>query len=109
MTKPRGRRIAAWRSSTCSDADNAMRCVMRAVGAAVLVSCLAVSACATNPEEDPVQIKLNDLDARLQRIERANQSVVDMAQKLDASQSEIRSLRGRIDEIQNNEDALKRQ
>ena len=68
---------------------------MRAVGAAVLVSCLAVSACATNPEEDPVQIKLNDLEARLQRIERANQSVVDMAQKLDASQSEIRSLRGR--------------
>jgi tol-pal system protein YbgF len=81
---------------------------MRAVGAAVLVSCL-VSACATNPEEDPVQIKLNELDTRLQRIERANQSVVDMAQKLEASQAEIRTLRGRIDEIQNNEEGLKRQ
>jgi tol-pal system protein YbgF len=74
----------------------------------VLVSGL-VSACAVSPEEDPVQIKLNDLDARVQRIERANQSVVDMAQKLDATQAEIRSLRGRIDELQNNDEALKRQ
>jgi tol-pal system protein YbgF len=81
---------------------------MRTVVAAVLVSCL-VSACAVNPEEDPVQIKLNDLEARLQRIERANQSVVDMAQKLDATQAEMRSLRGRIDELQNNGEALKRQ
>lgn len=81
---------------------------MRTVVAAVLVSGL-VSACAVSPEEDPVQIKLNDLDARLQRIERANQSVVDMAQKLDASQAEIRSLRGRIDELQNTDEGLKRQ
>ncbi len=81
---------------------------MRTVVAAVLVSAL-VSACAVSPEDDPVQIKLNDLDARLQRIERANQSVVEMAQKLDATQSEIRSLRGTIDELQNNSDALKRQ
>src|SRR5262245_62585802 len=83
-------------------------CAMRTVVAAVLVSVL-VSACAVNPEEDPVQIKLNDLEGRLQRIERANQSVVEMAQKLDASQAEIRSLRGRIDELQNTDEALKRQ
>ena len=81
---------------------------MRTVVAAVLVSGL-VSACAVSPEEDPVQIKLNDLEGRLQRIERANQSVVDMAQKLDSTQAEIRSLRGTIDELQNNNEALKRQ
>jgi len=81
---------------------------MRTVVAAVLVSGL-VSACAVSPEEDPVQIKLNELDGRVQRIERANQSVVEMAQKLDATQSEIRSLRGTIDELQNNNEALKRQ
>lgn len=81
---------------------------MRTVVTAVLVSAL-VSACAVSPEEDPVQIKLNELDGRLQRIERANQSVVEMAQKLDATQSEIRSLRGQIDQLQNNNDALKRQ
>jgi tol-pal system protein YbgF len=81
---------------------------MRIVVAAVLVSGL-VSACAVSPEEDPVQIKLNDVDSRLQRIERANQSVVEMAQKLDATQSEIRSLRGSVEELQNNNEALKRQ
>jgi tol-pal system protein YbgF len=81
---------------------------MRTVVAAVLVSTL-VSACAVAPEEDPVQIKLNELDGRLQRIERANQSVVEMAQKLDATESELRSLRGRVDELQNNNEALKRQ
>ena len=81
---------------------------MRTIVAAVLVSGL-VSACAVAPEDDPVQIKLNDIDGRLQRIERANQSVVDMAQKLDATQAEIRTLRGRIDELQNNGEALKRQ
>src|SRR6185503_18542352 len=43
------------------------------------------------------------------RIERANQSVVEMAQKLDATQAEIRSLRGTVEELQNNNDALKRQ
>jgi tol-pal system protein YbgF len=71
--------------------------------------CAAVSACAVSPEEDPVQIKLHELDGRLQRIERANQSVVEMAQKLDSTESEVRSLRGRIDELQNNNEALKRQ
>jgi tol-pal system protein YbgF len=81
---------------------------MRTVVTAVLVSAL-VSACAVSPEEDPVQIKLNELDGRLQRIERANQSVVEMAQKQDAMQSELRALRGQIDQIQNNNDALKRQ
>jgi tol-pal system protein YbgF len=81
---------------------------MRTVVAAVLVSGL-VSACAVAPEDDPVQIKLNELDGRLQRIERANQSVVEMAQKLDATQAEIRSLRGTIDELQNSSESLKRQ
>jgi tol-pal system protein YbgF len=81
---------------------------MRTVVAAVLVTGL-VSACAVAPEDDPVQIKLNELDGRLQRIERANQSVVEMAQKLDATQAEIRSLRGTVEELQNNNEALKRQ
>ena len=36
---------------------------MRTVVAAVLVSGL-VSACAVAPEDDPVQIKLNDLEGR---------------------------------------------
>ena len=81
---------------------------MRMLGSILLVS--LVSACATvPPEEDPVQIKLRDLEARLQRIERANQSMVDVAQRLDASQADVRSLRGRIEVLENGNEALRKQ
>jgi tol-pal system protein YbgF len=80
---------------------------MRQLGLVLLVSSL-VSACAVSPEEDPVQIKLKELDGRLQRIERANQSVVDMAQKLEATQADMRRLRGRIDELNNENDTLRK-
>jgi tol-pal system protein YbgF len=82
---------------------------MRLLGAALLVSLL--SACAVSPEEDPVQIKLTDIDGRVQRIERvvSNQSLLDMAQKLDAAQADVRSLRGRIEELENSNEALRKQ
>ena len=82
---------------------------MRLLGAALLVSLL--SACAVSPEEDPVQIKLTDIDGRVQRIERvvSNQSLLDMAQKLDAAQADARSLRGRIEELENSNEALRKQ
>jgi tol-pal system protein YbgF len=79
---------------------------MRQLGLVLLVS--LVSACAVSPEEDPVQIKLRELDGRLQRIERANQSVVDMAQKLEATQADLRRLRGQIDELNNENDTLRK-
>src|SRR3954447_20619247 len=74
--------------------------------AAVLAGCAS-----TPPEEDPVQIKLNDLDARVARIERvvANQSLVQLAQSLDSVQDETRRLRGRIEELEHSNDALKKQ
>jgi tol-pal system protein YbgF len=80
---------------------------MRLPGLVLLVS--LVSACAVSPEEDPVQIRLRELDTRLQRIERANQSVVDMAQKLEATQADLRRLRGRIEELANENEGLRRQ
>jgi len=82
---------------------------MRLLGAALLVS--LVSGCAVSPEEDPVQIKLTDIDGRVQRIERvvSNQSLLDMAQKLDAAQADVRSLRGRIEELENSNEALRKQ
>jgi tol-pal system protein YbgF len=82
---------------------------MRLLGAALLVSLL--SACAVSPEEDPVQIKLTDIDGRVQRIERvvSNQSLLDMAQKLDSAQADVRSLRGRIEELENSNEALRKQ
>jgi tol-pal system protein YbgF len=68
--------------------------------------------CASTPaEDDPVQVKLNDLDARVARIERvvSNQSLVQLAQNLDSVQEETRRLRGRIEELEHTNDSLKKQ
>src|SRR5262245_44710612 len=83
---------------------------MRLLGAAVWASAL-LAGCATNPAEDPVQLKLNDLDGRVGRIERvvSNQSLLDMAQRLDAAQADVRQLRGRVEELENANEALKKQ
>jgi len=84
---------------------------MRTLGAALLGSCLLAGCATTPPEEDPVQIKLTDIDGRVQRIERvvSNQSLLEMAQKLDAAQADVRSLRGRIEELENSNEALRKQ
>jgi tol-pal system protein YbgF len=83
---------------------------MRQLGAALLV--LVLAGCSLGPEkEDPVQTKLNELDGRVGRIERvvANQSLLDMAQKLDAAQADVRSLRGRVEVLENTNEALRKQ
>lgn len=84
----------------------------RRLGAAVLAAILVVSGCATMPsEEDPLLIRLDDLDARLGRLERVvnNQSLIDLSQRLDALQAEVRSLRGQGEETENAVQALRRQ
>jgi tol-pal system protein YbgF len=71
----------------------------------------ALAGCAsTRPEDDPVQIKLNDLDGRVGRIERvvSNQSLVELAQNLDAAQADIRRLRGQVEELQNSNEQMKK-
>jgi tol-pal system protein YbgF len=83
---------------------------MRQLGAALLV--LLLAGCSLGPEkEDPVQTKLNELDGRVARIERvvSNQSLLDMAQKLDAAQADVRTLRGRVEELEHNNEALRKQ
>ena len=52
--------------------------------------------------DDPVTIKLNDLDRRLERIERviSNQSLLELSQQMQALQTEVRSLRGSLEELQ---------
>ena len=71
----------------------------------------ALGGCATTPEEDPVQTKLNALDTRVTRIERvvANQSLVDLAQHQEAQQAELRELRGQIDQLQHDNASLRKQ
>lgn len=78
---------------------------MRSLALFVLLGAL-LSACATTPEEDPVQIKLKDLDAREARI---TASQVDMAQRLDEEQARERELRGRIEQLEHANEALAKQ
>ncbi len=72
---------------------------------------MALAGCVTTPEEDPVQIRLDDLDSRVGRIDRivSNQSLMQMTQRVDGLQEEMRTLRGRIEELQNENAVLKKQ
>jgi tol-pal system protein YbgF len=84
---------------------------MKAMRALAVLAVGALGGCvAVPPEEDPVQIRLNDIDARVQRIERvvSNQSLLDLAQRL-AVQAELRTLRGRLEELENSTQALRKQ
>jgi len=83
---------------------------MRPIIPLALVTVLAAG-CATAPDQDPVQIRLNDLDGRVSRVERvvSNQSLMQMAQQVDTLQAEVRDLRGQIDDLQNRNQALTKQ
>ena len=64
----------------------------------------SLSGCAsTPPEEDPVQIKLKDLDTRLARIERvmANQSLLEFSNQLEALRSDVRAVHNDVDQMSN--------
>jgi tol-pal system protein YbgF len=77
----------------------------------VVVAALSLVGCATSPEEDPVQIRMNDLDQRLQRIERVmtNQSLLQMAQRIDALQADLSRMRGEVEMLQNQSEGGKSQ
>jgi tol-pal system protein YbgF len=79
--------------------------------AACALSILLLAGCVTTPREDPVQTRLDDLDARVGRIDRivANNSLVQLSQQLEAQQRELRELRGRIEELQNDNARLRQE
>jgi tol-pal system protein YbgF len=70
---------------------------------------LLAAACASTPEDDPVQQKLNDLDARETRVERESAGMVEMSQRVAELQSEVRQLRGRIDEVEHENAQLRQE
>jgi len=74
-----------------------------------LLALLGAGCASTPPEEDPVQVKLNDLDARVGRMEHIAANQVQVAQRLDEIQNNLRELRGRVDELEHNNDALSKQ
>ncbi len=77
----------------------------------VLLCGLMLSACATPREQDPTFQKLTEIDGRVLRIERVinNQSLMELAQKDDALQNELRALRGQLEELQHGVDTLRNQ
>jgi len=96
-------RIAVLRSST------SIRALWRALLPCSLV--LLLSACATTPAPDPLQLQLQALDGRVTRIDRIvdNQSLLQMTQRVDALQADVRQLNGRIEELQNANESLRKQ
>jgi len=73
---------------------------------------LALASCAsTPPEEDPVQIKLNDLDVRLTRIEKVmqNQSLLELSNQLEALRADVRGMHNDVDLLNNSMEAQRRQ
>lgn len=81
---------------------------MRPIIVLAFVSVLAAG-CASGP--DPTQLRLNDLDTRVSKVERvmSNQSLLQMAQQVDTLQADVRDLRGQIDDLQNANRELRKQ
>jgi tol-pal system protein YbgF len=78
---------------------------------ACLVALALVGCASTPPEQDPVQIKLNDLDTRLARIERVvtNQSLLDLANQSDSLRNDLRAMHNDVDVLSNNLEASRKQ
>ena len=70
-----------------------------------------VGCAGTPPEEDPVQIKLKDLDTRLARIERvvANQSLLDLANQGESLRTDLRAMHNDVDLLTNGLEASRKQ
>jgi tol-pal system protein YbgF len=77
----------------------------------LLISAVLLSACQTPREQDPTWQKLTEVDGRVLRIERVinNQSLLDLAQKDESLQTELRTLRGQLEEVQHSVDTVRAQ
>ena len=72
--------------------------------AASLLAVVFVSACAlTPPEEDPLYLKISEVDARLVRVERVidNQGLMTLLSRLEELQRDVQALRNDVETLQN--------
>jgi len=69
---------------------------------ALLAAGMLAAGCVMPPEEDPVLLKLDELDQRVGSIERVvrNESLLQIAAELDTMRDELRQLRGQADSLQ---------
>ena len=85
--------------------------VLFALSAAGLLAWGLAGCASTPPEEDPVQIKLKDLDTRLARIERimSNQSLLQISNQLEALRDDVRAMHNDVDLLRNSLEASRKQ
>ena len=78
------------------------------LGAVVPVALLSFGCATVPPEEDPVLIKLTELEERLLRVERVvnNQSLLDLNAQVAQMRTEVNALRGDVETTQFNLDGL---
>jgi tol-pal system protein YbgF len=67
----------------------------------IVIAIAAVGCSSLTPSEDPVNLKLTDLEARVLRIEKVveNQSLIQLATELDQLRAETMQLRGEIETL----------
>jgi tol-pal system protein YbgF len=83
---------------------SAMKAIVLSGAALLLVGC------ATNSEPDLLQSKVDDIDSRIERIDRVSgQAGVQIAQQLETLEQQMRVLQGRIDELQNDNAKLRKE
>jgi tol-pal system protein YbgF len=75
------------------------------------IATLALAGCETSSEPDPTIVKLNDIDERLGRVERVvnNQSLLQLSQRIDVLEAQLREMRGSLEELQNSNELLRKQ
>lgn len=74
-----------------------------ATPAIAVTAALVVAGCTSlTPTEDPVYLRLTDLEARLMRLERQldSESLITMSTGVDQLRSDVAALRGQIEEVQ---------
>jgi tol-pal system protein YbgF len=72
---------------------------------------IVLTGCETTADPDPTLVKLNDVDERLGRVERVvnGQSLLQLSQRIDVLEAQLREMRGTLEELQNSNDMLRKQ
>jgi tol-pal system protein YbgF len=79
--------------------------------AAACLALLTLAGCVTPPDEDPVQIKLNDVDVRLARIEKvvSNGSLLELSNQMGELRADLRAVHNDIDQLNHALDTNRKQ
>jgi tol-pal system protein YbgF len=79
--------------------------------AVLSLASLTLAGCESSSEPDPTIVKLNDIDERLGRVEKVvnNQSLLQLSQRIDVLEAQLREMRGSLEELQNSDEVLRKQ